>query len=494
MPSLRSRLAAGARWTISIRVVERVIGFVSTLILARLLSPADFGVVAMGTAIQGILSAVTAFGFTQALISMRRPQHDDYSTAFTLSVITGAAVGAVMLAVIPFAEAWYEDARVAPVLVTLALVSFIAGFRNTGLTRYERALDFRPFFIIALGRKLASFGIGAMCALLWGDYRALLAGMLLGAIVEIALAYRLTRFRPTFTLRRTRNLLGFSLWWLASQATSMFGGRAQDLLVGQHLGAATLGSYSVALDLSTMPTAEIVAPVMRAVLPGYMQMRDDPGRLFSAFTRVWGVVALLAVPSAVGIICIAGLVTSVVLGPKWADAAPLMGLLGAIGAIQAMSSCYWPMLLTRVGPKTLFLFSAVGVSLSLPAFALALHYQGLREAIVAWIICAIFMQFVGARLLISDLRGSWAPLVRGLFRPALASAAMAAFLTALDAAFPASSRWSSDVAYLLASVASGAAVYVAVVAALWLLAGRPKEAESELLYVAMSRLRKRVAT
>ena len=415
----------------------------------------------------------------------------DYSTAFTLSVITGAAIGVVMLAVIPLAERWYEDARVAPVLVTLALTSFIAGFRNTGLARYERALDFRPFFMIALARKLASFGIGAIGALLWHDYRALLAGILLGGIVEISLAYRLTRFRPTFTLARTRSLLGFSAWWLASQATSMFGSRAKDLLVGQHLGATTLGKYSVALDLATMPTAEIVGPVMRAVYPGYMQMRDDAGRLFSAFTRVWGVVALLSIPSAVGIACIAETLTEVVLGPKWSEAAPLMAVLAFIGTVQALGSCYWPLLLARMGPKTVFRLAALGTFLSLPAFSVALWYWGMIAAILAWIACSMLMLFIGARVLLTNLNGSMAPLLRALVRPSIGAIAMAAVLYGLDASVPVGGHWLSGVAHLLTAVFVGALVYIVTVVILWLMAGRPKGPESEFLFVAAARLGRR---
>ena len=295
MSRLRNRLASGARWTMSIRVVERVIGFVSTLILARLLAPADFGVVAMGTAIQEILAAITSFGFTQALIRMPRRDHGAYSTAFTLNALTGLGIALVLLIAIPFAQTWYDDARVTGVLVVLALVSLIAGLRNSGLVRYERALDFRPFFAIALARKSTSLVVGAACALLWRDYRALLAAMLAGAIVETAIGYRLTRFRPRLTLEKARELFGFSVWWLMSQAAGMLGRRGQDVIVGQRMGAESLGQYAVALDLSTMATTEIVAPVMRAIYPGYVLMKDDSGRFFSAFSRVWGVIALLAI-------------------------------------------------------------------------------------------------------------------------------------------------------------------------------------------------------
>ena len=489
MASLRHRMASGARWTISIRVVERVIGFVSTLVLARLLAPADFGVVAMGTAIQGVLSALTEFGFTKAIIRMQRPQHAHYSTAFTLNAITSALVAVALLIAIPLAQIWYDDARVAPVLATLAAMSLIGGFRNLGLARYERALDFRPFFLIALARKLSSFTIGAICALLWHDYRALLAGMLLGSVVEIAATYRLTRFRPRFTLARARELMGFSIWWLAGEMATMFGRRGQDLLVGQQLGAATLGQYAVALDLATMPTTEIVAPVMRAVFPGYMQMKDDVGRLYSAFVRVWGVIALLAIPSAVGIACIAPLMTLVVLGPKWLDAAPFMGALALIGALQALNSCYWPMLLTRLGPRTVFKLAALGVAVTIPVFGVVLWFSGLMHAIAAWIACGVLMLFVGARWLLKDLRHGMGPLLKALVRPVIASGAMAASLMAVQSAFPAGDQWTIGLVYLLGLVLFGALVYVAALTCLWILAGRPHEGESELLFLAMSRLR-----
>jgi len=482
-------MASGARWTISVRVVERVIGFVSTLVLARLLAPADFGVVAMGTAIQGILAALTEFGFTKAIIRMKRPLHAHYSTAFTLNAITSALIAVALVAAIPLAQVWYDDDRVAPVLLTLAAMSFIGGFRNLGLARYERALEFRPFFVIALARKLSSFTIGAVCALIWHDYRALLAGMLVGSVVEIAATYRLTRFRPRFTLTRARELMGFSLWWLAGEMATMFGRRGQDILVGQQLGATTLGQYAVALDLATMPTTEIVAPVMRAVYPGYMQMKDDAGRLYSAFVRVWGVIALLAIPSAVGMACLAPLMTMVVLGPKWAEAAPFIGALALIGALQALNSCYWPMLLTRLGPRIVFRLAALGVGLTIPVFGIVLWTAGLMPAIASWILCGIVMLFVGARWLLKDLRGSMLPLLGALVRPAVAAAAMAASLLVVQSAYPAGQSWLTGLAALLGLVVFGALVYGVTVGCLWLVGGRPRDsAEGELSFIVMSRI------
>lgn len=488
MSSLRRRLASSARWSVAIRLVERVIGFGSTLILVRLLAPVDFGVVAMGTAIQEILSAVTAFGFTQALIRMPRRAHDAYSTAFTLNVITGVAIALILVASMPFAQRWYDDARVTHVLIVLALSSLVSGFRNTGLVRYERALDFRPFFKVAIARKAASFAVATSLALILKDYRALLAGMLASAIVETAITYRLTRFRPQFTLAKSRELLGFSVWWVASQAMSMLGRRGQDLLVGQRLGAASLGQFVVALDIVTMSTAELAGPVMRAVYPGYVQMKEETGRIYSAFVRVWGLIALLAIPSAVGTASLASLIAEVVLGPQWAAAAPLMTLLAVSGALKALNNCYWPLLLARLGPKANFILGAMGAGLSIPMFALGLWQGGLIAAIWASIGSTAVMLIVGARILLNNLGGKALPLLRGVVRPLIGALVMAAALIAVQSLFSPADSWFGRAGLLLFLVVFGAFTYLTTVTVLWYASGRPKGAETEFIYVLVSRL------
>ena len=298
------------------------------------------------------------------MIRIRRPRPDAYSTAFTLHAIACAAVALALVALAPVANAWYGDSRVVIVLLTLAIISLVSGLRNFGMARYERALDFRPFFLMALARKSSSFLAGVGMALLVQDYRALLAGMLVGTVVDVCVDLQ-TDPVPAAIHPRVQEGSARLFGVVAGQSSrSDVWKRGLDLLVGQQLGAAALGKYAVALDLATMPTVEIVAPVMRAVFPGYMQMKDEVGRLYSAFLRVWGTIALIAIPAAVGTACVAEPLTSVLLGPKWHEAAQLIGRLAIIGAIEALNSCYWPMMLTRVGPKTVFMLSALGVILT----------------------------------------------------------------------------------------------------------------------------------
>jgi O-antigen/teichoic acid export membrane protein len=237
-----------------------------------------------------------------------------------------------------------------------------------------------------------------------------------------------------------------------------------------------------------MATAEIVAPVMRAVYPGYIAMKNDSGRLFSAFERVWGVIALLAIPAAAGTACLAGMIVEAVLGPKWLPAIPLMSLLAVIGALQAMLSCYWPIMLTRLGPRANFQFTAVSVALSIPSFAIALWIAGLEAAISTWIASAAIMIVVGARLVVRDLHGSYAPLLRALIRPGVATAVMSASILILIPDLPVIEQWGGKAVLLVGLVAFGVLVYSVAVGCLWLMAGRPAGAERELLFVIAARL------
>ena len=195
----------------------------------------------------------------------------------------------------------------------------------------------------------------------------------------------------------------------------------------------------------------------------------------------------MAVPSAAGMACLAGLIAEVVLGPNWVGAAPLMTLLAIIGGLQAMNSCYWPMLLARLGPKATFKLSAMGFGLTIPSFALALWLAGLLAAIAAWLCGVLVMLFVGASWLVKDLGGTYKPLFKGLVRPAIGAGVMVLSLLAIKPLLVTGDLWFAKAALLLLLVVFGALMYTAVVACLWLATGRPRGAESELLFVVAKR-------
>ena len=479
--ALKDKFASGARWTIALRLIDRGLGFASTLLLARLLTPEDFGVVAMGTSIQAILLAATEFGVSPALIQRSDTDREAYDTAWTLLIIANALVALALVSVIPLALSWYDDARVGPVMAFLAVGGFLASFRNVGLVLYEREMDFRPIFVVALTRKLAGVLVAAICALLMGNYWALLAGVFAGVVVEVGLSFRVSSYRPRFSLAKTRELMGFSKWWLSAQFFGHVSRRGEDFLVGGQLGAQQLGQYSIAFEFATLPTTEIVAPVSRAVLPGYVKLKEHPERMFAAFVRVWGAVALVALPSAAGIYCLSGLITRVILGPKWVGIESLLGLLALLGASHAMLSAFWPFVLALKGPKAVFVIAFGGCLLSIPLFAALLVFHGLHSAVVGSIASSwLYVAGIGGWLARSQRVGALTLCVP-LIRPGLATGLMVAALLVTQPGTWLVTSWSGELASLVLGVVLGACVYAVSLILIWLLSGRPSGAERDVL-------------
>lgn len=493
MKALRKRVTSAASWSVAIRLIERIVGFGSTLIFVRLLSPSDFGVMAMGTSVLAIINTMTEFGFSQALIQLQNPDRRAYDTVLTLNVLTGAIVAIVLVVAAPAARAWYGDDRVVLVMFGLAAVTFTAAWRSVGLIQRERELDFQPIFAVMMGRKFAAVVVGVLFAFLWRDYRALLIGLLAGAMVEVAVSYMLAPHRPRLTLSRTREVLSFSFWWLLNQAVSVSNQRGRDVMIGMRMGPVPLGQYAVATDLAMLPTNELVVPLTRALFPGYVEMRGELGRLHSAFVRVWAAVALIAIPSAVGIACLAPLITTVILGPQWVGVERLLGPLAVVGAITALGHTFWPPILVRHGPKLMLAFTVIGTLLVLPVFGIFLWQYDLRVAIIAGAVAQLVMVVGSGGYLVRSLDGRLRDLLVGLVRPALAAAAMYAGLVPLTEMVPADAAWGIRFALLLGLVGIGALMYAGACLSLWWLAGRPATAELDLLELVARRLPRRRA-
>src|SRR5262245_18204541 len=187
--NLGSRIAAGAAWMVSFKLLDRSIGIVSVVILARLLGVEDFGLVAMATAIVAIAELLSAFIFDLALIQSQHATSAQHDTAWTLNVLM-AAVCALLVAAAPLpAAAFYGDARLGPVMLWLALATWIRAFENIGVVEFRRELSLYREFQFLLVKRVAVFAVTVSAAFATRSYWALVAGILAGSLAGVALSY-----------------------------------------------------------------------------------------------------------------------------------------------------------------------------------------------------------------------------------------------------------------------------------------------------------------
>lgn len=487
--SLEHRMARSAAWMIALRLADRSIGFVSVLILARLLVPADFGIVAMGTVILGALEALTAFGFELGLIKSQAKDRARWDSAWTLNVALGLANAVLIAALSPAAAAFYGEPRVISVMLVLAVSSVVAGLRNIGMVEYEQELRFRPIVALALARRTASFVITLVIAWWYGTYWALLAGMVTGQLVDVLLSYRLSPYRPRLGLAAWRDLFSFSKWLLVNNVLGYASQRAGDLIVGHRAGATALGFYSVSFELANLPTSEMVRPVMRAVFPGYAQMSSDRARLASGFLSVFSLVLLAALPAAAGIALLAEPIVAVLLGARWEDAAPLVAVLAVYGGIRAAQANTVSVYLALDRPQLAAAMTLLNVVLSFGGFALALGRWPLAEAAWALVLGTLVATAVNLLVLARRLGLTWRPVAGALLRPSLGIAAMAVVLLSLSNVLPASDGSPVFRAFALAAtMAAGATVYAAALLAAWHVRGRPIDSPERAVLTAVRAL------
>jgi lipopolysaccharide exporter len=474
-------MVSGAAWMVLFKLAERSLGLISTLILARVLSPQDFGLVAMALSFIFMAELLTGFGFDVALIQNQSAGERHYHTAWTCNALIGLAIFVIMVAAAAPIAAFYSEPAVFWVVCSLALAPLIGGCENIGVVAFRKELRFRSEFAFQISRKLAGFAVTVPLAFWLRSYWALVAGIIASRIAGTVISYFAHPFRPRFSFFEARSLFSFSKWLLLTNVLTFLKTRMTDFIIGRLQGAATLGLYNVAYELANLPTSELGAPINRALLPGFSRIAQDVSKLHTAYVHAISVLALFALPAAAGIFAVAGHLVPVALGPKWLAAIPLIQILALFGAIELFHSSMAAVLIATGHPHAVVKANLAFVLLLVISLIVLVGSHGVAGAAVA-VVTASLLSTPAYLIAIRVYTGIGAgTFVRALIRPLLASAAMLAVLSAVMTA-PLPSMATGEIAWrLLAAVISGVILYTIAVTLLWLAAGRPQGVERFVL-------------
>lgn len=476
MPSVSRQMAAGIAWMSLMRVGVKGLGLVSTIILARLLVPADFGLIAMAMSIIAALELLSSFGFDYALIQRQDATRAHYDTAWTLNV-TFAMLLAALLAVLAYPVAdFYNEPRLRAVMQVLALGTLVNGFENIGVVAFRKDLAFRTEFLMRIAQKVCATAITLPLAFALRNYWALVIGMVTGNLLSVLISYYAHPFRPRLSLAARAQLFSFSKWLLVNNVLYFLHDRTPDFILGRIAGANVLGVFSISYEISNLPTAELVAPINRAVLPAYAKMAHDLEVLRRGFLDVIGLAVVVALPAGFGIAAISELIVHVILGDKWAAAVPLISILALVGSLNAVQSNCGNALYAMGRPKVVTLAAFVHVGLLVPTVIWAAYYYGAVGVAYAYLLnIAVATVPLNYALLMHNLKLPLRRVLALFWRPTIGTAVM--YLATREVA----AGLHSSVAALLGSIAFGAVLYGATIALLWLLAGRPEGPEKTLV-------------
>lgn len=473
MEHIGRKMARGAAWMVLFKMAERSLGLISTIILARLLFPADFGLVAMATALAAVLELLGAFSFDVALIRDASAKRDQYDTAWTFNVLAGVGCASLLALIAPWAAEFYSEPRLQFVIYALALASLIQGFENVGVVAFRKELEFHKEFRFLLGKKLVAFIVTVSLAFSLGNYWALVAGILAGRVTGVALSYYAHPYRPWFSLAARDKLFHFSKWLLINNVLACVRDRSADFVVGRISGAHALGIFNIGYEIANLPSTELVAPINRAVYPGYAKVAHVLDELRRQYVQVIGTIMLVVLPAGLGVWLTADLIVPVLLGSKWTASIPVMQILAVAGILSAMQTNSAVVYLALGIPRVTTKLVVLSVTLLIPLLIVLTSSRGHVGAAQAFLTVSLITVWINYFVLFRRLKLRPLEFLRALRRPALASGAMAAVVTALRSWWHLDGAMVEQAALLLASVAAGAATYVGAVILLWLGAGRP---------------------
>jgi O-antigen/teichoic acid export membrane protein len=478
---VRARLAKGTIWIAAARLSTNLLGLTTTLVLARILVPADFGLVAFGTTILSVVSAITNMSLTSALIAHKAPTPGHFHTAWTLNAARGLLIALFLCAAAKPASLIAHEPRLFALMCALSLGPILDGFQNPRVVMLVRDLIFRQQFALQVGAKVIAIVVSISCALVFKTYWALVLGTLAGQATGVLISYSLFPFRPRLSIEHYRELFSFSMWLTLGDLVLTLNLKFDSLLIGQFLGRAPLGVYSVGDNLAVLPTKEAMTPVMSTLFPALSQLVGDRARLGAAYQRAQTLVAAAALPAGIGLGLIADPLVRLTMGDKWLGAIPVVQILSLVYSIMTLAMLAQSIAMAAGETRLLFKRDVQGFLISAPVVAAGMYFGGLMGILYV----RIFLAGVGILLNMQVVKHvSGVSLFRQLTANARALVSVAVMgLTVL--ATTRSAAPSHEISALVASIAIrvlvGVLTYVASTALFWILQGRPEGPEDEVL-------------
>lgn len=471
-PSIGARMARGSIWMVAMWWAIRGIGLISTIVLARLLLPRDFGIVATAMIIVGFMEIFGEAGVSLALIRNPNATRKHYDTAWTLKIFQGFALAAIIALVAPAAARFFSQPELTMVIRVLALRAIIEGFENIGVVAFRKELNFAKEFHFQIYRRLLVFALSITAALVLRNHWALVTGMVAGPFLGVVLSYRMHPYRPRPSVAKLSEIWSFSKWILTNNLGEFLFRQVDQVVVARTAGTAAMGQYTVAMDLATMPVRTAVRPIEQALFPGYAKLAGDHQLMARTYLVVLGIVGSFAVSIGLGIAALADDIVVVVLGPNWSAAAPVMEWLGVFGAVSGFTYSI-NTIFTVIGRVKIVAYRTwwqLGVLA--PSAALAGIMGGIADIAMARAAVAAIFVIVSFHLLVSTKLVTFAEILSAIWRPIAAGVVMFAILRATVSVMP------GDLPIRLAiEVLVGAAIFLGTSLLLWLLSGRPDGTE-----------------
>jgi len=336
--NLTSRTVQGVRWTGTSRITGLLLQLGITALLARLLTPNDFGLLAMVVVFTNLVMVFHDFGLTAALIQRKGLTEAHLFSSFWMNVLTGLLLAFLLVVLAPAIAYFYGEDRLTPIIMVLASTFFISSFGIVQTALFMTELNFKPLAIIEISAVAISGTAAVVFAFSGFGVWSLVWQRIISSLVMVIFLWNFSRWRPRifFKWQRVKELLGFGLNFTGFNFVNYFARNLDNLLIGKFLGAGPLGFYNLAYWLLLFPLGNISSVIGRVMFPSLSAIQNDKSKVRYAYVKSTRYIATVTFPLMVGVLVLTPQFIRVIFGLQWERSIFLVQILALVGLVESI--------------------------------------------------------------------------------------------------------------------------------------------------------------
>ncbi len=449
----------GVLWNYGSFAFSKTVVLVATAVLARLLAPEEFGIVAVATVAVSFLTVLQDLGLGPALIQRRGDIEKATNVVFTLNLLLGVSLTGIVYLIAPFVADYFSEPTATPLLRVLGLTFAVEALGAVHLVRLQRELRFGRVFVPDVGRSIVKGAVAISLAVGGMGAWALIYGQLAGVAVGVVLSWAVFPWRPRLEIdgKLARQLISFGLPLFGVEFMWALFVNLDYVIIGRQLGSESLGIYTLAYRLPELLVLGLMTVVNRVAFPAFSTMQKEKAGLRRGFLAAIHYVVLITLPLSIGLAIAADPIVRVMLGSEWVDAIPVLRVLAIFVLIASLINADGDVYKAVGRPDILLKLAVFHLALLIPALLVGVQFGLVGVALghlFASLITRVARTIVVSRFLgvpIGLIVSQWrSPAIGGIALASMAGATM--YLTA-DM---------SEVLNLSATVVAGAIGYFAV--------------------------------
>ena len=386
--SLKKQVIGGIAWRGSADIIQQVLQIVFTIILARLLSRGDFGLVAMALIVNRFVKAMTSIGFGSAIIQSQEITKEQISAIFYIQLVLNIVLTASVYFGAGVAASFFEEPEIVPIIEAIALVIFLQTFQFPNILLRKR-MEFKGFSIA----QMTSMAIANIIAVIMAFYGfgvwSLVWRLIIQATVFGILSFYYGQWlpgKPQF--KGIKPLFNFGINMLGAQMVYFFAENMIGLLTGRFLGKEIMGLFNIAFNLAIVPATKIQSVLTSVLTPGFAKIQYHIEKFKTNYTTALHLTSILFIPFMVMLMAISNNLIPTFYGDKWLEAGNYLLLLSVVGLLRGLAHILRSAIIAKGKSRVIFISTLVEVIFSLPIMYFLMTDFGIYGLIIGYLLGA----------------------------------------------------------------------------------------------------------